>query len=157
MADPASAAGTAADDSTPSEPVSFNRVLSIQSHVVHGYVGNKSATFPLQLLGFDVDPINSVHFSNHTAYPGGFKGDVLKGDQLLTLLEALKTNKLTRYSHVLTGYIGAVDFLQAVVKVVRDIRAANPGKKVPYYCDPVLGDNGKCYVPPALIDVYVCD
>jgi len=42
------------------------RVLSIQSHVVSGYVGNKSATFPLQLLGFDVDPLNTVHFSNHT-------------------------------------------------------------------------------------------
>ena len=36
------------------------RVLSIQSHVVSGYVGNKCAMFPLQLLGFDVDPINSV-------------------------------------------------------------------------------------------------
>ena len=42
------------------------RVLSIQSHVVHGYVGNKAATFPLQVLGFDVDAINSVQFSNHT-------------------------------------------------------------------------------------------
>jgi len=41
------------------------RVLSIQSHVVHGYVGNKCAVFPLQLHGFDVDPINSVQFSNH--------------------------------------------------------------------------------------------
>ena len=30
------------------------RVLSIQSHVVHGYVGNRCAVFPLQLLGFDV-------------------------------------------------------------------------------------------------------
>jgi len=44
------------------------RVLSIQSHVVHGYVGNKSAVFPLQLHGFDVDFINSVQFSNHTGY-----------------------------------------------------------------------------------------
>ena len=42
------------------------RVLSIQSHVVHGYVGNKCAVLPLQLHGFDVDPINSVQFSNHT-------------------------------------------------------------------------------------------
>lgn len=45
------------------------RVLSIQSHVVHGYVGNKCAVFPLQVLGFEVDPINSVQFSNHTGYP----------------------------------------------------------------------------------------
>ncbi len=45
---------------------SLDRVLSVQSHVVSGYVGNKSATFPLQLLGFEVDAINSVQFSNHT-------------------------------------------------------------------------------------------
>ena len=54
------------------------RVLSIQSHTVHGYVGNKSAVFPMQLHGLDVDPVNSVQFSNHTGYPGGFKGQVRK-------------------------------------------------------------------------------
>nr|CAD1838417.1 unnamed protein product [Ananas comosus var. bracteatus] len=47
-------------------PSETGRVLSIQSHTVQGYVGNKSAVFPLQLLGYDVDPINSVQFSNHT-------------------------------------------------------------------------------------------
>lgn len=31
------------------------RVLSIQSHVVFGYVGGKAAVFPLQCLGYDVD------------------------------------------------------------------------------------------------------
>jgi hypothetical protein len=36
------------------------RVLSIQSHVVSGVVGNKAAVFPLQLLGFEVDPVMSV-------------------------------------------------------------------------------------------------
>ena len=41
-------------------------VLSIQSHVVSGYVGNKCCVFPLQLLGFEVDHISSVQFSNHT-------------------------------------------------------------------------------------------
>ncbi len=44
----------------------MRHVLSIQSHVVSGYVGNKAATFPLQLLGYDVDAINTVQFSNHT-------------------------------------------------------------------------------------------
>ena len=52
------------------------RVLSIQSHTVHGYVGNKSAVFPMQLHGFEVDPVNSVQFSNHTGYAGGFRGQV---------------------------------------------------------------------------------
>ena len=56
---------------------SSRRVLSIQSHVVSGYVGNKSAAFPLQLLGFEVDTINSVQFSNHTGYTAGVRGQVV--------------------------------------------------------------------------------
>lgn len=44
----------------------LRRVLSVQSHVVSGYVGNKCAVLPLQLLQFDVDPVLSVQFSNHT-------------------------------------------------------------------------------------------
>lgn len=56
-----------AANNTPS--TSGRRVLSIQSHVVHGYVGNKCCVFPLQVLGFEVDPICSVQFSNHTGEP----------------------------------------------------------------------------------------
>ena len=81
-----------------------DRILSIQSHVVSGYVGNKSAVFPLQLLGFDVDVVNSVHFSNHTGYPHGFEGDVLQGTQLVQILEGLKRNGLLEnIGHLLTG------------------------------------------------------
>ena len=54
------------------------RVLSVQSHVAHGYVGNKSAVFPLQLLGFEVDAVNSVQFCCHTGYPT-WRGQVLGG------------------------------------------------------------------------------
>lgn len=57
------------------------RTSSIQSHVVRGYVGNKCSVFPLQLLGFDVDPVNSVQFSNHTgeACEGCFERDAREG------------------------------------------------------------------------------
>ena len=63
------------------------RVLSVQSHTVTGYVGNRSATFPLQLLGLEVDVINSVQFSNHTGYKNGWKGTVLNGEELWDLVE----------------------------------------------------------------------
>ncbi|CAM9812339.1 unnamed protein product, partial [Ectocarpus sp. 4 AP-2014] len=77
-------------------------LFSIQSHVVRGYVGNKCSVFPLQLLGFDVDPINSVQFSNHTGY-AGFEGTVLQGEELSRLLQGLESNNLLRgYTHVLT-------------------------------------------------------
>jgi pyridoxine kinase len=77
-------------------------ILSLQSHVVHGYVGNKSAVFPLQLLGFEVDFINSVHFSNHTGYKT-FSGERLTGEQLEDLIKGLENNDLLHYSHLLTG------------------------------------------------------
>ena len=72
------------------------RVLSVQSHVVHGYVGNKSATFPLQLLGLEVDAINSVQFSNHTGYAAGVRGQVLDDKQLGELVQGLGDNGVDR-------------------------------------------------------------
>ncbi|KAL1314081.1 pyridoxal kinase isoform X2 [Arachis ipaensis] len=132
-------------------PSETGRVLSIQSHTVQGYVGNKSAVFPLQLLGYDVDPINSVQFSNHTGYPT-FKGQVLNGQQLWELIEGLEGNDLLYYTHLLTGYIGSVSFLDTVLEVVSKLRSVNP--KLIYVCDPVMGDEGKLYVPQELISVY---
>uniref|UniRef100_A0A8B9YBM1 Pyridoxal kinase n=1 Tax=Bos mutus grunniens TaxID=30521 RepID=A0A8B9YBM1_BOSMU len=77
------------------------RVLSIQSHVVRGYVGNRAATFPLQVLGFEVDAVNSVQFSNHTGY-SHWKGQVLNSDELQELYDGLKLNSVNQYDYVLT-------------------------------------------------------
>lgn len=126
-------------------------MLSIQSHTVQGYVGNKSAVFPLQLLGFDVDPINSVQFSNHTGYPT-WRGDVLDGEHLWALIEGLEANDLLFYTHLLTGYIGSLSFLNTVLRVVEKLRSYNPD--LMYVCDPVMGDDGKLYVKPELVPVY---
>jgi pyridoxine kinase len=130
-----------------------NRVLSIQSHTVHGYVGQKASAFPLELLGIEVDPLNSVQLSNHKGYAKGAKGQVLQGDQLLEIVEGLDENGLlVGYTHLLTGYIGSVSFLRAVISVVKKLRDRNPS--LIYYCDPVLGDHGKFYVPQELVAVY---
>ncbi|XP_069169787.1 pyridoxal kinase [Procambarus clarkii] len=130
------------------------RVLSIQSHVVSGYVGNKSACFPLQVLGFEVDTINSVQFSNHTGYKY-FKGQVLDDTELGDLIDGLKSNGIDYYSHLLTGYIGSISFLQKVKSVVEHLKTINPN--LIYVCDPVMGDNGKMYVPKELLPVYKTD
>eukprot|EP00049_Salpingoeca_infusionum_P012595 m.231352 g.231352 ORF g.231352 m.231352 type:complete len:302 (-) comp15218_c0_seq6:2479-3384(-) len=130
------------------------RVLSIQSHVVSGYVGNKSATFPLQLLGIDVDAINSVQFSNHTGY-GTVKGTKLTDKDLSDLIDGLIANDLADYTHVLTGYVGSAPFLRTVAQVVKRLKERNPA--LCYVCDPVMGDNGKLYVSEELIEVYRSD
>ncbi|PAA61839.1 hypothetical protein BOX15_Mlig026307g1 [Macrostomum lignano] len=127
------------------------RVLSIQSHVVHGFAGNRSAIFPLQVLGFDVDFINTVQFSNHTAYPV-FKGDRLSTDQLKELYSALAENSIDNYSYVLTGFCFSADLLKEILEIVRHQKKKNP--KLLYFCDPVLGDNGKFYVPEELVPAF---
>lgn len=115
-------------------------------------VGNKAAVFPLQLLGFEVDVINSVQFSNHTGYESGWTGDVLQGDQLRSILEGLESNGLLQdVGHLLTGYIGSESFLAAVLEI---LTAARKHQKVRFICDPVLGDAGKFYVPKELVKVY---
>lgn len=137
------------------------RVLSIQSHVASGYVGNKAAVFPLQLLEFEVDVINSVQFSNHTGYPCGWEGEVLDGTMLERLVAGMERNGLLSsddpdsddgIGNILTGYIGSESFLGAVVSVVRKLKSLNV--RCRYICDPVLGDMGKFYVPKELVDIY---
>lgn len=131
----------------------IKRVLSIQSHVVHGYVGNKSAVFPLQVLGFEVDNINSVQFSNHTGYTGGFKGQVLNESQLAEVFSGLEDNELLPlYTHLLTGYVGNPAFLREIANIVKKLRSANPA--LVYVCDPVMGDDGVMYVPKELLPIY---
>lgn len=125
-------------------------------------MGNKAAVFPLQLLGFDVDIINSVQFSNHTGYPLGFEGEVLDGSRLLKLIDGMERNGLLssysgdgcpgRIGNILTGYIGSESFLIAVVSVVQKLKGLNP--KCRYVCDPVLGDNNEFYVPRGLVEIY---
>ncbi|KAI8836992.1 Ribokinase-like protein [Chytriomyces cf. hyalinus JEL632] len=128
------------------------RVLSVQSHVVHGHVGNKSATFPLQLLGFNVDPLNTVQFSNHTGY-AKFTGERLEGPQIDTLVEGLEANGiLNRYTHLLTGYLGRPSILTSLQALVKKLKSIN--KNLVFMMDPVLGDDGKLYVAPELVDLY---
>ncbi|XP_071956917.1 pyridoxal kinase-like [Antedon mediterranea] len=127
------------------------RVLSIQIHVVSGYIGNKAAVFPMQLLGFDVDIINSIQRCNPKHYKV-CNGQVLNGDDLKCLYDGIKENDINRYSHVLTGCVNSISFLREVIRVVKDIQEANPN--VVYLCDPLLGDHGIFYVLKELIPIY---
>lgn len=128
-----------------------SHVLSIQSHVVHGYVGNKCAAFCLQRLGLEVDVINTVHFSNHTGYPF-VTGTRLTGTEFVEIGQGLKKNNLARYTHVLTGYIGRGEVLEKTVELVRELK--EECSDLVFVCDPVMGDDGQLYTPPELLDIY---
>uniref|UniRef100_A0AC34GHK5 Pyridoxal kinase n=1 Tax=Panagrolaimus sp. ES5 TaxID=591445 RepID=A0AC34GHK5_9BILA len=117
------------------------RVLSIQSHVVSGYAGNKCSVFPLQLHGFEVDFINSVQFSQHTGHKV-VRGQRLTKDDLDILYQGLKENGINKYSHILTGYCGDPSFLHTIANIVSDLKTLYK-EDLLYVCDPVMGDGGE--------------
>uniref|UniRef100_A0A3B5B8S7 Pyridoxal kinase n=1 Tax=Stegastes partitus TaxID=144197 RepID=A0A3B5B8S7_9TELE len=125
-----------------------NEVANIISHLPNLFPVCVSC---LQVLGFEVDSINSVQFSNHTGY-SHWKGQVLTADELHVLYEGIKLNNVHHYDYVLTGYTRDTSFLEMVVDIVQELKRANPN--LVYVCDPVLGDHGSMYVPQNLYPVY---
>jgi pyridoxine kinase len=119
-------------------------ILSIQSHVVYGHVGNSAAVFALQRLGREVWPVHTVQFSSHAGYPG-FRGETfspsLIGD-CVAGLDALGV--LGGCTGVLTGYLGRAETGEAALAALAAVRAKSPD--VAYACDPVIGDEGRVYV-----------
>ena len=124
-------------------------VLSIQSHVAYGHVGNSSAVFPLQRLGIEVWPIHTVQFSNHTGY-GEWTGRVYDGQSIDELVQGISDRGvLGSCAAVLSGYLGSADIGHAVIGAVARVRAANP--QAVYSCDPVIGDVGRgVFVRPGI-------
>ena len=124
-------------------------LLSIQSHVVFGHVGNASAVFPLQRLGVEVWPIQTVQFSNHTGY-GAWRGQVFEAGMIADLVEGIaERGVLPRCDGVLSGYMGSADIGAAILGAVEQVRAANPRAR--YCCDPVIGDVGRgIFVRPGI-------
>ena len=121
-------------------------VLSIQSHVAFGHVGNAVAAFALQRLGLEVWPVMTVQLSNHTGYPS-WRGRSFPADHVAELVEGLEAvGALASCRAVLSGYLGTAEVGQAVLGAVERARACNPDAF--YVCDPVMGDQGRgLYVP----------
>ncbi|KQS71563.1 pyridoxamine kinase [Modestobacter sp. Leaf380] len=126
-------------------------VLSIQSHVAYGHVGNASAVFPLQRLGHEVWPVHTVQFSNHTGY-GAWTGRVFDGQAVEEVVDGIADRGvLGSCDAVLSGYLGSADIGHAVVQTVARVRAANPAAV--YCCDPVIGDVGRgVFVRPGIAE-----
>jgi pyridoxine kinase len=113
-------------------------VISIQSQVVHGHVGNSAAVFPLQACGLDVAAVPTTLLSNHPLY-SSVRGGVLDAKFVRDLLAGLEERGLVYICKVLiTGYLGSAENAAAVIDFVRRAKARNP--KLLYLCDPVMGD-----------------
>jgi pyridoxine kinase len=124
-------------------------ILSIQSHVAYGHVGNAAATFPLQRLGAEVWPIHTVQFSNHPGY-GGWRGEVFGASLIRELLQGIEERGvLSSCDGVLSGYMGSAEIGAAILDAVGRIKSANANAR--YGCDPVIGDTGRgVFVRPGI-------
>lgn len=125
------------------------RVLSIQSSVAYGHVGNSAAVFPLQRLGHEVWPVATVHFSNHTGY-GAWRGPLLAASDVRDVVVGIEERGvLGGCDAVLSGYQGSPEIADVVLDAVARVKAANPAAT--YTCDPVMGNaTSGCFVNPAI-------
>jgi pyridoxine kinase len=124
-------------------------LLSIQSHVAYGHVGNAAAVFPLQRMGVEVWPVHTVQFSNHTGY-GEWKGQVFDAGLIRDVVAGIaERGVLGECDGVLSGYMGGADTAQAILDAVATVKRANPAAR--YCCDPVIGDVGRgIFVRPGI-------
>jgi pyridoxine kinase len=115
-------------------------VLSVQSWVACGNVGNGAALFPLQRLGIETWSLNTVAFSNHTGY-GKWRGAAVPASEIASLFEGIaELGILPRCDAVLSGYLGDPEIGPVLLDIVGRVKAANP--RALYCCDPVMGDIG---------------
>lgn len=123
-------------------------VLSIQSSVCYGHVGNSVAGFILNRLGHEAWAVPTVQFSNHPGH-GRFRGRAVPAAELAAVIDGLgDIGALARCDAVLTGYLGQAEQGAVVLEAVRRVRSANHNAL--WLCDPVIGDGGRIFVGPGI-------
>jgi pyridoxine kinase len=125
------------------------KILSIQSAVAFGHVGNSAAVFPLQRIGVEVLPVNTVNFSNHTGY-GAWRGSLIPPEEVREVILGIsERGALPQIDLVLSGYQGGIGIGEVIVEAVRQVKEANPSAL--YACDPVMGNAASgCFVAPEI-------
>ena len=127
-------------------------VLSIQSSVIFGYVGNNIARPVLQTLGYDVWCVDTVNFSNHPGY-GSFTGSVKEAHKIQEEINGLvNLDILGECDAILSGYLGEVETAKTVSRTIELIKEQN--ETAIYLLDPVIGDDGQIYVKNGLIEAF---
>ncbi|HEX3882186.1 MAG TPA: pyridoxal kinase PdxY [Stellaceae bacterium] len=128
-------------------------VLSVQSRVSYGHVGNAAAVFPLQRLGCEAWALDTVAFSNHTGH-GKWRGAVVPAETVATLFEGIADlGVLGECDAVLSGYLGAAETGPVLLDIVARIKTANPNAL--FCCDPVIGDTDTgSYVRPGVAEFF---
>ena len=126
-------------------------VISIQSQVAFGHVGNSAAVHAMQAEGVNVAAVPTTLLSNHPRYPT-LRGRVLDAELVADLLRGVEERDLVDEAAVLvTGYLGSPDNAAVIADFVE--RALSCKSTLIYLCDPVIGDDGRVYVADGILDV----
>ncbi|NJI60851.1 MULTISPECIES: pyridoxal kinase PdxY [Microbacterium] len=125
------------------------KILSIQSAVAYGHVGNSAAVFPLQRIGVEVLPVYTVNFSNHTGY-GAWRGPMIAPDDVREVITGIEERGVFgQIDAILSGYQGGEGIGDVIIDAVARVKSANPSAV--YACDPVMGNaKSGCFVAPAI-------
>jgi pyridoxine kinase len=130
-------------------------VISIQSQVAYGHVGNSAAVFPMQLHGIDVIAVPTTLLSNRPGYPT-IRGRVLEAQLVAELLRGIEERGAVDTSRmILSGYLGSPEIAAVVADFVARAKVRNAALQ--YACDPVLGDRDRglfvhADIPPLVRD-----
>jgi pyridoxine kinase len=133
-------------------------VISIQSQVAYGHVGNSAAVFPLQAHGIDVVAVPTTLLSNRPGYPT-IRGRVLEAGLVADLLVGIEERgAVDGASMILSGYLGSAEIAAVVAHFVARAKQRNPALR--YTLDPVLGDRDRGLfvrpdIPPMVRDRLV--
>ncbi|MGE4306163.1 MAG: pyridoxal kinase, partial [Novosphingobium sp.] len=122
-------------------------IISIQSQVVHGHVGNSAAVLPMQVRGLTVAAVPTTLLSNNPHFET-MRGRVLESELVGDLLRGVEERGLIQTSrYIVSGYLGSRANGDVVAAFVERARRLNPD--IVYICDPVMGD--------ANLGVFVAD
>lgn len=128
----------------------MKRILSIQSAVTYGFVGNNVATPVLTSMGIYPLPVNSVMLATHPGY-GIIAGQTIPASHIAAVLDALiSLDIIPTIDSIISGYLGHADQVACIADVITTWRG--DGTTGAYICDLVLGDAGQLYVDPTLAD-----
>lgn len=132
-----------------------DKILSVQSKLVYGYVGSNVAEFAIQLHGLDVIAFPTVYLSAHTGHQPVY-GTKIEDKLFKDLITGVKNlDILDSIAHIITGYIGAEDILRSTTDLIREIKDKYPDRL--YVCDPVMGDDVGLYIEESLAKKIITD
>ncbi|MDH6353962.1 pyridoxine kinase [Dysgonomonas sp. PH5-45] len=132
-----------------------NKIITIQSRVVNGYVGNNTSELAIQLHGLDPIAFPTVLYANHSGFQPIY-GSAITKDMFEQLVKGIEVVNITdQAKYMISGYIGSADVMDSIKDFVE--RTKNKDKSKVYICDPVMGDRGRGLFVPEAIANKICE